>query len=232
MNGGCLQSVSTIVGEIVGALSSEARAAAAERDAVIEANAVMAAQNAESAAERVPANVRFVQERVTFVPPPSASNGTTPSGCAVAFLHCTDAGVFMRAAAIARFDNTCIVESLETSLKTIYSAAAPSAFEAIVRTERSLNAIDAPPPSSAAAARSAAVFTAATRLRQLEAQVAQKITTLARHYGLTVAVAWIDAYARVYDGRVFVTRRELYVEWLRRRWATAMASLRRSAARR
>lgn len=203
--------------EVAAGISTEARAAAAERAAVIEAN-TLASQNAVSAAERVPANVRYVHEQAVFAtmtPSSSSPNSTPQNGFAAAFLHCTERGEFKRAEPIARFDNTCIIESQETRFVVIYSAAAPSAFEALVRTERALNGVVSSSRSTA--------FTAASRLNQLEQQVAPKIRTIARIYGLAVAVAWIDAYARVYDGRVFVTRRELYVEWLRRRWASATA---------
>lgn len=150
----------------------------------------------------VPSNLLYINT-LSWTKSVPERGGPSTHGTAVCFLHCTRDGRFKQAAPTACYDNTCIIESAETNIRLIFSQQY-EALDAVARTERELN-------SSGTVLRSGS-----RRLEDYERQLPTKLLKIARDDGLTVAFLWCDAYAQVYPNRLFVTKRELYLDWLGR----------------
>lgn len=130
----------------------------------------------------------------------------SPQCTRVAFFHCDAEGRFEHVRPTQTYANTCLVEHTDNHVFLVYSRET-SCLNALVCTERSLN------------------LERRNRVA-LEAQIAPKIRKIARDSSLVEALAWARVYAHEYR-REFVTRLELYREWLGRQRASALAWWRR-----
>lgn len=148
-------------------------------------------------------NLIFIKEVMRF----DAIATPSPHQVRLGHAHCTTEGQLQACTPTLNYDNTCVVHSGETQIYLVYSdVASTQALELLVRLERALN----------------------VGLRGLlEAQIAGKLHKVARDHSLSRALEWSRAYTMAYDGRVFVSRRDLYTEWLQRQWLELQAWWRR-----